>query len=84
MKQRSPMAITVIKPSSWNNAIDTQGVVHLVYSFTGSVHRCIAQCGLQARWSHSVETWPLVIVTWTKEDLTCMTCIVMEARYAAA
>jgi len=77
------MAITVLKPNSWNNAVDAQDVVHHVFSYANSMNLCAARCGFEARWSHASGTWPLANVTWTKKDLTCMTCIVWEVRHAA-
>jgi hypothetical protein len=79
--------ITVIKPFVYTNATDPIGVVHRVVSLAGVMNLCTARCGLEGKWGHAeTRRWAstTVTMTWTDESPSCMTCIVMEARRAAA
>lgn len=82
--------ITVIKPFSWTNAQDEHGVVHRVISGTGAMDLCTARCGLSGRWRHAERRasrygmMPIPVLTSTGETMSCMTCIVREAKHATA
>lgn len=79
--------ITVIKPFDWTNAMDERGVVHRVVSAVGTMHLCAARCGLIGKWDHEEDEedeWRMATLAWTREPTSCMTCIVREARLAAA
>lgn len=84
---RAPaVTMTVIKPFSWTNAIDTHGVTHLVVSLNGVMNQCGARCGLDGRWEHAkkvANTENLDVMRFTNEDVTCMSCLVWEARLAS-
>ncbi len=63
----------------WTNAIDGRGIVHRVVSLAGFRH-CGARCGLDGMLREAIRSF--TELTWTDEDVSCMTCIVKEARLA--